>query len=399
MTLINLLKTISHSHLTWTETVLLQRTESISKSILNHKAVNHKTCHDKIWPDIVNRVFNKRWCEDSDSHGTSSSPRKTRKNVGSAGDSTDTSQCVYCNIPQTGNSEPLCEAMTDNFSEGLKQMTKDAENWVVYAWLNAVFDATAGDLCYHKTCYCKLSNQARAKKQKSEAKDSNPPYDPLVMAELISYIQHNSNAIRLSDLKKFYSQHLQQVGSSWSTINIHPTRFKEHLLQRLGGEWQALAKGRDVFSTSKATVGSLLSESISQHLSEDEAKKIVEVGLILRRQILKSQNPYSGSFTSTCLTEPVPNSLLTLLAVLLDGSSSILSDEDRETIDSRVRVACATSQLLISISTKKVFSGQTLYHSREREMPLPLFMGLKLHVNNHSKSIIQEFHHLGLTVS
>ena len=32
-------------------------------------------------------------------------------------------------------------------------------------------------------------------------------------------------------------------------------------------------------------------------------------------------------------------------------------------------------------------------------MQLPLYLGLKLYVNNRSKSIIQEFHHLGLTVS
>ena len=211
ITLINLLKTISHS--IWLEHRLITEDwNCISKSLLNHKAVYHKTC-DKIRPHIVNRVLNKRWCEDSDSHGTSSSPRKTRKSVGSGGDSADKSQCVYCNTPQTGNSEPLCKAMTDNVSKSLKQMAKDAENWVVYVLLNAVFDATAGDLCYQKTCYCKLSDQAGAKKQKSEATASNPPYDPLVMAELIAYIQPNNNAIRLSDLKKLYSQRLQQVGA------------------------------------------------------------------------------------------------------------------------------------------------------------------------------------------
>ena len=175
---------------------------SISKSLLNHKTVYHKTCRDKIRPHIVNIVLNKRRCEDSDSYGTSSSARKTRKSMGISGDSTDKSQCVYCNIPQTGNSDPLCKAMTDNVSESLNQMAKDTENWVVYARLNAVFDAKAGDLCYHKTCYCKLFNQARAKKQKGKAKASNPPYDLLVMAELISYIQHNNNATRLFDLKK-----------------------------------------------------------------------------------------------------------------------------------------------------------------------------------------------------
>ena len=95
----------------------------------------------------------------------------------------------------------------------------------------------------------------------------------VVMAELIYYIQHNNNAMRLSDRKKFYSQRLQQVGSCWSTVSIHPTRFKKHLLQRLGGEWQAFAKGCNVFFTSKATVGSLLSESISQDKSRSKGDR------------------------------------------------------------------------------------------------------------------------------
>ena len=64
---------------------------TISKSLLNHKAVYHKTCCDKIWPHIVNRVLNKSRCEDSDSHGTSSSLGKTRKSVGNGGDSADKS--------------------------------------------------------------------------------------------------------------------------------------------------------------------------------------------------------------------------------------------------------------------------------------------------------------------
>ena len=187
--------------------------------------------------------------------------------------------------------------------ESLKQMAKDAENWVVYARLNAVFDATAGDLCYHR--------QTTARKVRLKLQ--------ILHMTLLRW---------------------QSLFLIFSIITMHQMRFKEHLLPRLGGEWQAFAKGLDVFLTSKATIGSLLSESISQDLSKDEAKKIIEVGRILRRQILKSQNPLSGSFTSTCLTEPLPNSLLTLLAVLLDGSSSILSDEDRETIDSRIRVAC-----------------------------------------------------------
>jgi len=151
------------------------------------------------------------------------SPRKTRKSVGSMSDGTEKPQCVYCNTFQTSTSEPLRKAMTSNVKESLKEMAKNAEDWFVYARLNAVFDA-AGDLCYHKTCYCKLSNQARAKKQRSEAKPTNPPYDPLVMAELISYIQYCNKTMQLSDIQRLYSRRLDQVGSSWKNKSANMAR-------------------------------------------------------------------------------------------------------------------------------------------------------------------------------
>jgi len=230
------------------------------------------------------------------------SPKKTRTSF-DAKCNRKRPQCIYCHLYQEDSSEPISTSTSDG--NKLKEMAKEAENWVVYARLNAAFDATAADLYYHKTCYRKLANEARAAKSKKSTEintTTSLPYDPLVMAELIAFVQDNESVMKLTDLRKLYSQRLQQVGSDWLMVKIHLTRFKEHLLSKLGSEWQAFTKGRDVLLSTKTKAGSVLSESLTRGLSEEEAEKIIEVGLLLRKQILSSQAPFMGSFSSQCLS-------------------------------------------------------------------------------------------------
>ena len=52
--------------------------------------------------------------------------------------------------------------------------------------------------------------------------------------------------MKLTDIRKVYSKRLKQVNCDWLTVEIHPTRFKEHLLLFSGDEWQAFTKGREV---------------------------------------------------------------------------------------------------------------------------------------------------------
>ena len=80
--------------------------------------------------------------------------------------------------------------------------------------------------------------------------------------------------MKLTDLRKLYSQRLKQVNSDWLTVEIHPTRLKEHILLTLGDECQTFTKGRDVLIPTKTKSADLLSEAMSQDLFEVEAKKI-----------------------------------------------------------------------------------------------------------------------------
>jgi hypothetical protein len=234
--------------------------ECISKSLLNNKAVYHKSCRDNIRTHIVQRTLAKRAMDDMEASCSNISPKKTRASFDANYDR-KRPQCIYCHLYQEDNSEPICKSMSDG--EKLKEMAKEAQNWVVYARINEAFDATAADIHYHKTCYCILANEARATRSKKlDTKTPMLPYDPLVMAELIAFIQYNETVMKLAYLKKLYIQRLQQVGSEWLMVQIHPTRFKEHLLLKLGDKWQAFTQGRDVLLSTKTKAGSLLSGSL-----------------------------------------------------------------------------------------------------------------------------------------
>ncbi len=99
------------------------------------------------------------------------------------------------------------------------------------------------------------------------------------------------------------------------------------------------------------------------------SKTIVEVGLILRRYILQPQKPFNGSFNSSCINEPVTKTLLTLLDVLLQGSSSIEEKvaEDQASISARNRVACTISQLICSNAAKQASNTLTVLEEGERD--------------------------------
>jgi hypothetical protein len=96
---------------------------------------------------------------------------------------------------------------------------------------------------------------------------------------------------------------------------VHLKRFKEHILEKLGPDWSEYSEGHDVYVSHKKIIGAALAQNVNRHVSEDEAKKIIDVGIMLRRCILLQQMPFDGSFNSSCLSEPVAKPLLTLLEV------------------------------------------------------------------------------------
>ena len=79
----------------------------------------------------------------------------------------------------------------------------------------------------------------------------------------------------------------------------------------------AFQEGREVYLSHKNAVGAALAETARLQVTEDEAD----------RYILLQQMPFSGSFVSHCLSEPVAEPLLTLIDVLFEVWGFIAEEE------------------------------------------------------------------------
>lgn len=374
----------------------------IAQTLSKNKAKYHDACRHRFRSHIIKRALEKRRREGSDSDGEAISPKKTRSCF-SASLPRDEIQCVCCEKRKEESGEPIYKARSDGCGQKLCKWSLESKNWVVHARLNRVAnaeDAHAADIYYHISCYTKLKNDARQKANASKSSGDGQQYDPLVVARLVAYLQYHHETYKLAELLRMYENHLQHLGSEWIGVAVHKTRFKTHLLEKLGSEWSAYSQGRDVYISHTKSVGKAVAETVTSKVTDDEAQKIVEVALLLRRYTLLQQLPFNGSFSSVCLSEPVAKPLLMFLDTLLQGTSSLAEgDEDTETVNAKVRVACTISQLICSNTTKRATSAVSLYQRKDRETPFPLYLGLKLHVTDRQKSAVSTLHALGASVS
>ena len=100
------------------------------------------------------------------------------------------------------------------------------------------------------------------------------------------FVQFRHSTFKLADLKKLYDCCLEQLGSDWIGLYVHQKRFKEQICQKLGHDWSEYSESSDIYISHKKSVGAALAQTVNVQVTEDEAKKIIDMGLMLRRYIL-----------------------------------------------------------------------------------------------------------------
>ena len=264
------------------------------------------------------------------------------------------------------------------------------------------FDSVAGNVHYHKSCRTILFNQAKARVSSStfckQTGESELTYDPLVIAELVAYIQHQNCAVKLNDIRDLYIKRLIEIKSDWLESNVNATRFKDHLIGKLGNEWQCFNQSKYVILSPKHNTAEVLMNTLKS-LTDTECKKIMDVGLLLRNHILNTQPSFTGYFSENSLRDPVPSPLLTLIRVLLEGPTFLDTSDDGNQ-SAREKVALCLSQLIISNSVKRGKKRtKELHQAERRETPLALYLGFKLDSCGRQKKLVKQFHKYGLCVS
>ena len=251
---------------------------------------------------------------------------------------------------------------------------------------------------YHATCSVSLYNRATAQKPQVSGDDHDSKCHGIAFAELIAYIEE----------KKILWWECLYFQTSWPFKNVCeairtiwrfflPSRLCSTTLKdRILGQFPDMTEsklGREVLLAFNNDIGVALKRAYENNY-DDEGICLSKAASIVRRDMFRLKSHFTGSFHEQCQSESVPGTLLTLIRMIMQGP-------DIESQSSKMsQEALSMSQLVQFNSYIKRRSDSTFpSHNREREPPLPLYVGLTIHSKTRSKDLVNDMFTLGLSVS
>ena len=130
----------------------------------------------------------------------------------------------------------------------------------------------------------------------------------------------------------------------------------------------------------------MIKDAVQQRDFSEDSLILAKAAEIVRKDMFSLKGfTFSGSFTKDCQESTVPAGLKSLVSMILTG----VSIENTEAQESQ---PCLTvcQRIVFNAkegSTAKSKSGQTR-HTKAREPPLPLYIGLNVHALTRSKTLV-----------
>ena len=259
-------------------------------------------------------------------------------------------------------------------------------------------DFVALEACYHSPCLAAFYKRAETA-SKDDSDDSNFQLQGTAFAELITYIEEaraSNDAItvfKLADLASMYTSRMEHLGADTAT-RVHTTRLKERILSHVR-EIEAYKQGRDVFFGFKEDLALALNK-VSREDCDDEVIHLTKAASIIRRDMLQLKSMFNGFFEPNCQIESVPTSLLSLVKMILYGPS--IQYQASSYAKSQAGLSIARLLRYNSFVRRRHGDLKRERHSKARETPLPIYIGLTVHAKTRSRDLVDTFHKLGLSV-
>ena len=377
---------------------VMKENDSLESSLRTHKASWHTSCYSKINTTKLKRLKGKK--RQGSNERNNHSPKKIyTRHSGSCDAAVHESTipvCFFCGNGDHGGI--LHEVTTFKLDQRVRKCAHDLKDQELIAKLASNADLIAQEAKYHGKCLAQLyRNASKIRTQQYDDLTSNRS---IALAELISYLEDcrrytDIRSFRLADIVKLYKERLHQLGED-APERIHSTHLKNRILWHLP-ELKAYNKGRDVFLAFSEDVGSLLSTEYFED-SDEQNVMMVKLAKIIREDIFSKTNTFNGTFDHESQVNSVPQSLLTLINMILNGSN-ITEQTHTKSISQPV---LSIAQLVTFNTVKqRRRTGDTskIYHRKERQTPVPLYIGLKVHSLSRDHELIDSLYSLGISVS
>ena len=282
----------------------------IAEMLLQRKAKLHKSCRYKCSNIKLKRADKRKRQEEPESPPQCS--KFTRACSGATTSKAEKS-CFFCG----SSSETLHEASTFNIDTRVRECAHQLQDKVLIAKLSAG-DMISQEAVYHAKCLVALYNKTERSKQ-STINGNKKRIQGIALVQLVVYIEETRaetkgsapTVFRLAELTDVYPNRLAQLG------RIHSTNLTERLLANVPG-LQANKKGRDTFLAFNNEVATVLQQACERDFS-NEAMTLLKATRIIRRDMLDTKSKFNRPFNNSCQQESVPESLKTLIGMILGG--------------------------------------------------------------------------------
>ena len=291
----------------------------IEATLLKHKAKWHKSCHSKFNTTKLQRAEKRKASMDDSDMECPIAKKYIRTKDHHELNTKDI--CFFCETSST--SEPLHEVSTFQVDSRVRKCALVLQDERLLAKLSAG-DMVAQDAKYHRRCLTSLYNKEAAIQDKTQLDSMEMTSHGIALAELIAYIDEArmddnvAPVFKLADLVRLYSTRLEELGVK-QRDHPHSTRLKNRILAHFP-DLAAHKEGRDVLLAFDEDLGPALRKAYDQDY-DDEAICLAKAANIVRRDMLKLEATFTGSFDLDCQVRSVPHSLLVLVAMIVRGPS------------------------------------------------------------------------------
>lgn len=324
--------------------------QGIEAAMTAHKASWHRSCRLKLNNTELQRARKraaKSQATDTETCSDKPGPSSKRTRSSSTPISMTDDLCFFCG--KESGAERLHEVTTFNTDLRVRESAAALDDTELLGRLSTG-DMVALEAKYHAKCLASLYNRA-AKVSKADfpsGKEREATLAGIAFAELITYIEDARDeetlapVFKLVDLTRLYSTRLQQLGVE---TKVHSTRLKQRILGQIP-DMQAYPKGRDTLLVFDADIGLALTKACERD-SDSDAIHLARAAQIVRMHMFHKTSHFDGSFGDNCQEASVPDVLLALINMILEGPS--IKEQSR---DPRCQAALSMAQLLKFNSVK-----------------------------------------------
>lgn len=374
------------------------------ETLKRHEASWHKSCRVQYNRTKLQRVLKRKVKSSTSGNDSGLSDVKITRSASNPSASFSVFSdklCFFCDKSISSSDRYKRVASTFDLDRKVRKCATDLCDSRLLTKL-AGGDMVATEAEYHANCLTSLYKQHAQFLEQSHESNSDGNIHGIVFAELLAYIDEarcdeERPSFRLANLVQLYNNRLGELGVKDS---VHATRLKDKILSQipdLSAHTSKCSQGQGVIFMFNSDVANLVQEA-NRHRDYDlDAIHIAKAAEIVRLDMFDNVSLFNGSFPPQCQEHVIPKSLKALVDMVLQGPSI----KDQSAKEGSDQAALTISQMFLFNAVKHSRHASTsgqVRHKADRETPLPLYIGLKLHAATRKKRLVDMMFQLGMSV-